>query len=457
MGSRWPSFRAGAVPSDPADATDTRRRSRIRGRPCTRPEPTRSDAPARPVRRAPLNPLRLARLASLTAAALVACGFTFSNAYRSPRNSEREVRRSTTLIILHTTEAPAKSALNKLSERGEIHYVVDTDGIVYRIIDHRRIAFHCGRSMWNGRTQVDDFAIGIEVVGYHNKPMTAKQTIALAALIGEIQSIYKIPDERVLPHSMVAYGAPNRFHKRSHRGRKRCGMQFATWAVRQKLNLTAQPRFDPDVRARRLVNADPYLAQVLFGSAVQQDQALAKYKAEENTVIGPGRTAWDIARDAYNSTNTVYVFPDGSRRTGNGIRAWAAIPTGTRVLLNEACADEEPVESFKTIGTDGKTAADFAGEETRLETTYYIYPAGGSFSGAELSAEAIAALPRGTRVLVGYKRIGPIRAGTRVYEICGAKWKAPDTYFLYSHGLLKPGSEMDESKIPMGLYLFYKN
>ena len=42
-----------------------------------------------------------------------------SNRYRSPRNPERKIRASTGLIVLHTTEAPARSSLNKLSERGE--------------------------------------------------------------------------------------------------------------------------------------------------------------------------------------------------------------------------------------------------------------------------------------------------------------------------------------------------
>ena len=45
-----------------------------------------------------------------------------SNRYRSPRNPERKIRRSTELIVLHTTEAPARSSLNKLSDRGEAHY-----------------------------------------------------------------------------------------------------------------------------------------------------------------------------------------------------------------------------------------------------------------------------------------------------------------------------------------------
>ena len=64
----------------------------------------------------------------------------FSNSYYSPRNRERPIRRSTSLIVLHTTEAPSSSALRKLRDLGECHYCVDERGIVYRIIDHRREA-----------------------------------------------------------------------------------------------------------------------------------------------------------------------------------------------------------------------------------------------------------------------------------------------------------------------------
>ena len=56
-------------------------------------------------------------LLSLNAAAIDA-----SNRYRSPRNPERRVRASTELIVLHTTEAPARSSLNKVSDRGECHF-----------------------------------------------------------------------------------------------------------------------------------------------------------------------------------------------------------------------------------------------------------------------------------------------------------------------------------------------
>ena len=52
---------------------------------------------------------------------LAADALVLKDDYRSPRNPERRVRKATTLIVLHTTEAHAKSSLNKLSERGEAH------------------------------------------------------------------------------------------------------------------------------------------------------------------------------------------------------------------------------------------------------------------------------------------------------------------------------------------------
>ena len=189
-----------------------------------------------------------------------------SNRYRSPRNPERRVRASTSLIVLHTTEAPARSSLNKLSERGEAHYCVTEEGFVYRIVDRDREAFHAGRSMWNGKEDVDKFSIGIECVGYHDKEMGQVQLRAIRDLVKELQRMYRIPDECVVCHSHVAYGAPNKWQKQRHRGRKRCGMLFAMPSVRKALDLSRRPASDADVRARRLVVGDDYLRRVLYGN-----------------------------------------------------------------------------------------------------------------------------------------------------------------------------------------------
>lgn len=188
----------------------------------------------------------------------------YNNTFYSPRNKERPFRKATTVIVLHTTEAPAASAVRKLSDQGECHFFLDTDGRIYRIIDHRRVAFHAGRSMWNGREEVDNFSIGIEVCGYHNRPITAAQMKSLAALVAEMKRVYGVQDYNVLPHSAVAYGAPNKWQRRKHRGRKRCGMLFMSSSIRLQLGLKSRPRRDPDVFAQRLVVGDPHRVR-LFG------------------------------------------------------------------------------------------------------------------------------------------------------------------------------------------------
>ena len=202
---------------------------------------------------------------ALAFAAATASAIDASNRYRSPRNPERRVRSSTTLIVLHTTEAPARSSLNKVSDRGECHYCVTEDGSVYRIVDRDREAFHAGRSMWEGKKDVDKFSIGIECVGYHDKAMPMVQIRAIKTLVKELQSMYGIADHRVVCHSHVAYGEANKWHKFKHRGRKRCGMLFAMPSVRRQLGLKTRPGSDPDVRAGRLKQADDYLQKVLYG------------------------------------------------------------------------------------------------------------------------------------------------------------------------------------------------
>ena len=225
-------------------------------------------------------------LAALAFALLSTSAFAIdaSNRYRSPRNPERRVRSSTELIVLHTTEAPARSSLNKVSDRGECHFCVTEEGSVYRIVDRDREAFHAGRSMWNGKEDVDKFSIGIECVGYHDKPMPSVQINAIRSLVKELQAMYGLPDHRVVCHSHVAYGAPNKWHRYKHRGRKRCGMLFAMPSVRRQLGLATRPAFDADAKAGRVRQADPYLQKVLYGNV---DTMRAQYGAPQPASPAP--------------------------------------------------------------------------------------------------------------------------------------------------------------------------
>lgn len=373
----------------------------------------------------------------------------------SPLNRERSIRKRTDYMLLHTTEGPTKGSLNKLHRYGECHYLVGADGHVYRIVNKRRIAMHAGRSMWHGRTNLDSCSIAIEVVGYHNKDISSVQYKALKSLIESLQKLYNISDERVLTHSMVAYGAPNRWHKRSHRGRKRCGMLFAKRDVRKRLGLEKQPLFDPDVKAGRLVNADPHLVRVLYGSAREQVQASVAFQGSDARVIAPGRSAWDIARDQYKSNATQYIFPDGKRLRGNEVTNWKAMPSGTRVVLSEAQRENEP-EGLLSVGKDGASARDIAGDEQRSKTTVYFMSDGRVRQGHELSDVEVKAIPEGTHMLVGYVHGGYVTAKRSAYDICGEKWSSSATFYRFRDGRIVAGDQLKQEAIPPMCMVFFE-
>ena len=376
----------------------------------------------------------------------------------SPWNVQRPQRKITAFIVLHTTEGPKRGSLDKVQRNGEAHYFVDQAGQVYKIVDRDRIATHAGRSMWNGSKDIDQYSIGVEVVGYYNQAITSAQNTSLAALVAELQRIYRIADDHVLTHCMVAYGAPNRWHSSPHRGRKRCGMLFARKSVRRRLGLESEPAFDPDVQAGRLTSADAYLARVLYGQGkISESPAAVPPQTEErdgSNVIGPGRSAWDIARDAYDDPATVYVFPDGVRRKGNEIRQWKEIPAGTQVLLYDA-GDRNEAETFREIGVDGDTAADIAGSEITSDTTLYFFPDGRVRKGNELTRSELEHLPAGTRLLVGYVHGGAITIGRSAFEVCGGRWNFPATIYRFPDGTFKAGDTVNENKIPKGTMVFF--
>jgi len=448
--------------------------------------------------------LALALLVCL-AAARAAALIDYSNRFRSPRNPERAIRPTTELIVLHTTEAPAKSALNKLSDRGEAHFCVVEDGTVYRIVDRDREAFHAGRSMWSGKSNVDSFSIGIEVVGFHDRPITREQLAALRELVKELQGLYNIDDAHVVCHSHVAYGAPNRWQRRSHRGRKRCGMLFAMPSVRTKLGLSTRPAYDPDVRAGRLVQADDYLGRVLYGrvdtmaryygggsivavaptpvrasgdtlqapargtlarlggmisSAVASRRTSVAVKPAPPTVVPDDgitvtrvRSAYDIAHDAFDSPTTVYVYPDGTKIPGNRIRNFKSL-IGVKVLV-AGCGDDRP-ETYRTIGIDGKTLEDLAGDEAYTPRVVFVRPNGTYGHGSDLTRATAAKLPYGTKVLVGYAIGGPVTKSLNAVRICGGAWKSASTFYLLARTLI-PGDQADEKRISVGTMIFYRN
>ncbi len=387
----------------------------------------------------------------------------------SPLNQRRPLRPHTLYIVLHTTEGAEAGSLDKVWRRGETHYFVTPDGRVLRIIDRAKIATHAGRSMWEGHCNIDDYAIGIEVVGYHDQDITKAQYPALRTLLSQLKSTYSIGDKRVLTHSMVAYGCPNWFHPNNHRGRKRCGMIFARPDVRLKLGLAAKPEHDVDVETGRLIVGDTELYRFLYdrGSAAAvagtntRVQVSAVQVPAESNIITKNWTPWNIARERYDQPDTIYAFPDGKRMRGDQIQDWNKIPEGTRVQVAEN-ENEQPMVGFLEIGKDGDTPRALAGDAFDRKTTIYFFPNGLIRTGRDLKSDKTTRAlldrpPQGTRVLLGYIYGGLVRSRRPPSSIAGIKWNYPSTFYRFPDGRIASGDEIDDSAIPVRTLIFYQH
>ncbi|WP_394698426.1 N-acetylmuramoyl-L-alanine amidase [uncultured Desulfobacter sp.] len=382
--------------------------------------------------------------------------------YRSRINSrfKKRVRSKTRLIIVHTSELGLKSTLRVVSKGkrfkngrtspgGHANYVVARNGTVYRILDKKYRADHAGLSMWNGVADVSDISVGIEFVGYHYAPLTAKQYKSAGMLLFILKRFYGLGDKDILTHSQVAYGKPNRWFSKNHRGRKRCAKNFD----RVQAGLEPTWPFDPDVRAG-LLTPDPMLANVFYpapGAFVYSGQKVSH--TLETDVISQQNSAWTIAGEDYNAPNTVYVLPSGKTLAGHRVASsigWARLPVGTKVLLNQETKQvrEQANSIIKTI-SGRMTAWSHAGGAYHAASTIYFLPSGRSLAGCVISDWDD--LPSGTRLVVGYKGPFNITKHKTAYRIAGVKFKDPKTiYHIPGRGPVQGNKVPDFSDLPKG-------
>lgn len=85
------------------------------------------------------------------------------------------------------------------------HYVIARDGTIYRLVEEKNIAYHAGEStMKDGRKNVNDFSIGIEIIGKDDGSPSEEQYEALRSLLADIKRRNDI--EYVVGHSDIAPG-----------------------------------------------------------------------------------------------------------------------------------------------------------------------------------------------------------------------------------------------------------
>jgi hypothetical protein len=85
------------------------------------------------------------------------------------------------------------------------HYIISRDGQISRMVEDKNIAYHAGESkVPDGRTNVNNFSIGIEMVNSKTEGPTSAQYGSLKKLLEHLKDSYDI--KYTLGHSDIAPG-----------------------------------------------------------------------------------------------------------------------------------------------------------------------------------------------------------------------------------------------------------
>lgn len=87
------------------------------------------------------------------------------------------------------------------------HFLIRRDGELLQFVSCDARAWHAGASSWRGRSDCNDFSIGIELEGLEGASFDAPQYVALADLIAALRRRY--PIVAVTGHEHVAPGRKN--------------------------------------------------------------------------------------------------------------------------------------------------------------------------------------------------------------------------------------------------------
>ncbi len=83
------------------------------------------------------------------------------------------------------------------------NYLIGRGGTIYRLVQEKNIGWHAGASkMPDGRTNINDFSIGIEMIYNENETPNEIQYQQLSKLVKDIKSRYNI--KNILGHSQIA-------------------------------------------------------------------------------------------------------------------------------------------------------------------------------------------------------------------------------------------------------------
>ena len=85
------------------------------------------------------------------------------------------------------------------------HYLLNRSGVIYQLVQDKNIAYHAGEGQTpDGRTNVNNFSLGVEMINTEKDFCTTSQYKALNNLIAKLKKQY--PIKYILGHNQIAPG-----------------------------------------------------------------------------------------------------------------------------------------------------------------------------------------------------------------------------------------------------------
>lgn len=132
----------------------------------------------------------------------------------SPNQNDRPDGARISAIVLHhtaTTDSARQVAAFFANPKAQVssHYIVDRTGYIVQPVPDNLRSWHAGRSEFLGKSNVNDFSIGIEIcnVGDSLEPYSDVQYDAVIRLVAWLVEEYHIPLTSITRHRDVAIPA----------------------------------------------------------------------------------------------------------------------------------------------------------------------------------------------------------------------------------------------------------
>jgi len=127
----------------------------------------------------------------------------------SPNRRVVPGRKISAIVIHYTASLSIEGTIAWFRNRAaqvSAHYVIGRDGRTVQMVKDADVAWHAGASSLGGVPNVNQFSLGIELVGTADSGFTDSQMKALYELLETLVTQYKIPAGRVVGHSTISPG-----------------------------------------------------------------------------------------------------------------------------------------------------------------------------------------------------------------------------------------------------------